>query len=60
VAENVESKDCAHEVWDGSEGSMENWASGHSFLCHLLWQRNLLHFVHALRLCGRLSLKVID
>jgi hypothetical protein len=54
---NSNSKDCAHEVLDGNEDSMEIWSR--DFMLHSSKELNL-HFVHALRFCRRLSLKLTN
>jgi hypothetical protein len=47
----------ADEISNASEDSIGIWTRGQFFT---FWQRTWLSFVHVLRLCVRLSLKVTD
>jgi hypothetical protein len=51
--QNADSERQTHEDSGGNEDSIRNWTIGHS--CYIV-ARICLHFVHSLRLCGRLSL----
>jgi hypothetical protein len=52
----VHSQDHAHEISDGNEDSIGNLTREHDAI---LWQRICVNFVQALRLCGRLNLKMM-
>jgi hypothetical protein len=54
---NGDSKDCACEV---SAEMRALVGIDLEVICVTLWQKIPLYFVHALRLCGRGSLKVVD
>jgi hypothetical protein len=50
----IRNSDRIHEVSDGNE---DHWELD---ICVTFWQKTYLHFVHALRFCRRLNIKVLD